>query len=90
MRKHIDHEKLKLFWLLSVNFVLGSRKFIYFNDDLEKVKVLKMEEVWDFMQLLEPLILSDTRIVRRLALFVYSLCFRKIEKIVKGTETKKV
>lgn len=43
LRKHIDHEKLKLFWLLSVNFVLGSRKFTYFNDDLEKVKILKME-----------------------------------------------
>ena len=42
------------------------------------------------MRLLEPMILSETRIVRRLALFIYSLCLRKVRKVIKISEFKKV
>jgi len=42
------------------------------------------------MRLLEPMIMCETRIVRRLALFIYSLCLRKVKKIIKISEYKKV
>ena len=90
MRKHVDHERFKLFWILSVNFVLESRKFTSFARDNLKSKIVKIEYSWDFMRLLEPMIMSEIRIIRRLALFVYSLCIRKARKIVKVYSQEKV
>ena len=58
LRKYVDHEKLKLIWMLSVNIVLISRKFTNFQSDHDKVKIGKIEEIWDFMRLLEPMIMS--------------------------------
>jgi hypothetical protein len=83
MRKHAEHEKFRLFWILSVSFVLESRKFATFARDSVEEKIVKLKYIWDFMRLLEPMIMSETRIIRRLALFVYSLCMRKARKIIK-------
>lgn len=49
LRKYINHEKFRLFWMLSVNFILASRKFVFFHDDHIKTKVAKVESIWDFM-----------------------------------------
>lgn len=42
-----------------------------------------LQNILEYMQLLEKLILSDTRIVRRISIFAYSYCFRKAKKAVK-------
>jgi hypothetical protein len=55
-----------------------------------KSKIIKLEYIWDFMRLIEPMVMSETRIIRRLALFVYSLCIRKARKIIKVYEIKKL
>jgi hypothetical protein len=52
MRKHVEHEKFRLFWVLSVSFVLESRKFATFANDSVQDKIVKLEYIWDFMRLL--------------------------------------
>jgi hypothetical protein len=52
MRKHVEHEKFRLFWVLSVSFVLESRKFATFANDSAQDKIVKLECIWDFMRLL--------------------------------------
>lgn len=38
-----------------------------------------LRHLQQYLRLLEPLILSETRIVRRLGMFAYSFCFRRVK-----------
>lgn len=49
-----------------------------------------LQDLSEYMKILEKMIVSDTRIIRRASIFVYSCCFRKAKKAVKMYETKEV
>jgi hypothetical protein len=45
-----------------------------------------LQNICEYMKELERLIVSETRIIRRVSLFTYSYCYRKAKKAVKRYE----
>lgn len=45
-----------------------------------------LQDIYEYMKELEKLIVSETRIIRRISLFAYAYCFRKAKKAIKRYE----
>lgn len=80
MREYLKKDKLELIWVISLLIVIKEGK----RDTPAEQFLNSLQQ---YLQLLEPLVLSETRIVRRLAIFAYSFCFRRAKQAVKVIET---
>jgi hypothetical protein len=45
-----------------------------------------LANIYEYLQILEPLIQSEARIVRRIAIFAYSFCYRRAKQAIKTIE----
>lgn len=45
-----------------------------------------LTNIYEYLQILEPLIQSEARIVRRIAIFAYSFCYRRAKQAIKTVQ----